>query len=59
MILKLDLVDLSWIYGIKMCRHRELAFSPGEVRFVDASSIPAYKQPASAVYKCFNPPNCT
>ncbi|KAK6148410.1 hypothetical protein DH2020_019322 [Rehmannia glutinosa] len=39
-------------------RHRDLAFRPGEVRFVDANSIPTYKQPASAVYKCLNPPNC-
>lgn len=45
--------------GLELRRHRDLAFNPGEVRFVDASSIPAYKQPASAVYKCFNPPNCT
>lgn len=45
--------------GLELRRHRDLAFSPGEVRFVDASSIPPYKQPASAVYKCLNPPNCT
>ncbi|XP_057809190.1 uncharacterized protein LOC131023663 [Salvia miltiorrhiza] len=47
------------IVGLELRRHMDLAFGPGEVRFVDASSIPAYKQPASAVYKCFNPPNCT
>ncbi|KAH6807573.1 Phosphoglycerate mutase family protein [Perilla frutescens var. frutescens] len=45
--------------GLELRRHRDLAFGPGEVRFVDASSIPPYKQPASAVYKCLNPPNCT
>ncbi|KAG6386171.1 hypothetical protein SASPL_155062 [Salvia splendens] len=45
--------------GLELRRHMDLAFGPGEVRLVDASSIPAYKQPASAVYKCFNPPNCT
>lgn len=44
--------------GLKLTRHMDLAFGPGEVRLVDASSIPAYKQPASAVYKCLNPPNC-
>ncbi|KAL1566202.1 hypothetical protein AAHA92_01835 [Salvia divinorum] len=45
--------------GLELRRHTDLAFGPGEVRLVDASSIPAYKQPASAVYKCLNPPNCT
>ncbi|XP_047968777.1 uncharacterized protein LOC125212608 [Salvia hispanica] len=45
--------------GLELRRHMDLAFRPGEVRLVDASSIPAYKPPASAVYKCFNPPNCT
>ncbi|XP_042045456.1 uncharacterized protein LOC121791650 [Salvia splendens] len=45
--------------GLELRRHMDLAFGPGEVRLVDASCIPAYKQPASAVYKCFNPPNCT
>ncbi|KAK4264326.1 hypothetical protein QN277_025523 [Acacia crassicarpa] len=44
--------------GLDLRRHRDLSFAPGEVRFVDTSSIPTYKQPASAVYKCFNPPNC-
>lgn len=39
-------------------RHRDLSFAPGEVRFVDTNDIPTYKQPASAVYKCLNPPNC-
>ncbi|KAL8154234.1 hypothetical protein V2J09_011994 [Rumex salicifolius] len=46
------------LLGLDLRRHRELSFGPGEVRFVDASSIPKVKQPASAVYKCFNPPNC-
>ncbi|XP_022843441.1 uncharacterized protein LOC111366996 [Olea europaea var. sylvestris] len=46
------------LVGLDLRRHRDLAFVPGEVRFVDPSSIPAYKQPASAVYKCLNPPNC-
>lgn len=46
------------LVGLDLPRHRELSFAPGEVRFVDASSIPTYKQPASAVYKCLNPPNC-
>ncbi|KAK4778773.1 hypothetical protein SAY86_006301 [Trapa natans] len=46
------------LIGLDLRRHRELAFGPGEVRFVDASSVPTYKQPASAVYKCLNPPNC-
>ncbi|MCD7468808.1 hypothetical protein HAX54_007301 [Datura stramonium] len=45
--------------GLDLRRHRDLSFGPGEVRFVDASSIPAYKQPASTVYKCLNPPSCT
>lgn len=47
------------LVGLDLRRHRELSFGPGEVRYVDASSIPAYKQPASAVYKCLNPPSCT
>lgn len=42
-----------------ICRHRDLSFGPGEVRYVDASSIPTYKQPESKVYKCLNPPSCT
>ncbi|GFP95440.1 hypothetical protein PHJA_001688300 [Phtheirospermum japonicum] len=48
------------LVGLELRRqaHRDLAFRPGEVRFVDASSVPTYKQPASAVYKCLNPPNC-
>lgn len=45
--------------GLDLRRHRDLSFGPGEVRFVDASSIPTYKQPASMVYKCLNPPSCT
>nr|XP_011464008.1 PREDICTED: uncharacterized protein LOC101293792 [Fragaria vesca subsp. vesca] len=47
------------IVGLDLRRHRELSFAPGEVRFVDTNSVPTYKQPASAVYKCLNPPNCT
>ncbi|PKI56955.1 uncharacterized protein LOC116212882 [Punica granatum] len=46
------------LIGLDLRRHRELAFAPGEVRFVDANSIPTYKQPPSAVFKCLNPPNC-
>ncbi|KAG8378927.1 hypothetical protein BUALT_Bualt07G0035500 [Buddleja alternifolia] len=46
------------LVGLELRRHRVLAFEPGEVRFVDSSSIPTYKQPPSAVYKCLNPPNC-
>ncbi|KAF5476819.1 hypothetical protein F2P56_003515 [Juglans regia] len=39
------------LVGLDLRRHRDLSFAPGEVRFVDASSIPTYKQPASALYK--------
>ncbi|XP_042496387.1 uncharacterized protein LOC122075427 [Macadamia integrifolia] len=46
------------LVGLDFRRHRDLSFGPGEVRFVDAMSIPTYKQPASALYKCSNPPNC-
>lgn len=46
------------LVGLDLRRHSDLSFSPGEVRFVDPSSIPAYKQPKSAVFKCLNPPNC-
>ncbi|XP_028769915.1 uncharacterized protein LOC114727373 [Neltuma alba] len=46
------------LIGLDLRRHRDLSFAPGEVRFVDIKSIPTYKQPASAVYKCLNPPNC-
>lgn len=46
------------LVGLDLRRHRDLSFAPGEVRFVDTKSIPTYKQPASAVYKCYNPPNC-
>ncbi|GAA0158660.1 mutase [Lithospermum erythrorhizon] len=46
------------LVGLDLKRHSELSFAPGEVTFVDASSIPTYKQPASAVYKCLNPPSC-
>ncbi|KAL6006964.1 hypothetical protein ACLOJK_032460 [Asimina triloba] len=46
------------LIGLDLRRHRDLSFSPGEVRLVNAKSIPIYKQPASAIYKCLNPPNC-
>lgn len=46
------------LVGLDLRRHSELSFGPGEVRYVDPSSIPTYKQPASTVYKCLNPPNC-
>ncbi|KAE9610068.1 hypothetical protein Lal_00006864 [Lupinus albus] len=46
------------LIGLDLRRHRELSFAPGEVRFVDTNDIPIYKQPPSAVYKCFNPPIC-
>lgn len=47
------------LIGLDLRRHSELSFGPGEVRFVEPSSIPPYKQPASAVYKCLKPPpNC-
>ncbi|XP_010519560.1 PREDICTED: uncharacterized protein LOC104798977 [Tarenaya hassleriana] len=46
------------VLGLDLRRHSELYMGPGEVRFLDTDSIPAYKQPASAVYKCTNPPNC-
>lgn len=46
------------LVGLDLRRHSDLSFAPGEVRYVDISSIPAYKQPASAVYKCRNPPIC-
>nr|CAD1834232.1 unnamed protein product [Ananas comosus var. bracteatus] len=46
------------LIGLDLRRHSELFFSPGEVRLVDPDSIPDYKQPASAVYKCTNPPSC-
>ncbi|KAK8503982.1 hypothetical protein V6N12_019149 [Hibiscus sabdariffa] len=46
------------LVGLDLRRHRDLSFGPGEVRYVDSRSIPTYKQPASAVYKCLNPPNC-
>uniref|UniRef100_A0A1D1YVD4 Phosphoserine phosphatase 1 n=1 Tax=Anthurium amnicola TaxID=1678845 RepID=A0A1D1YVD4_9ARAE len=47
------------LVGLDLRRHRDLFFNPGEVRFVDPKSIPVYKQPPSAVYKCTNPPSCT
>ncbi|KAK7265698.1 hypothetical protein RJT34_33321 [Clitoria ternatea] len=49
---------LAGLIGLDLRRHRELSFAPGEVRFVDTNDIPVYKQPASAVYKCSNPPSC-
>lgn len=45
--------------GLDLRRHKDLFFGPGDVRLVDPKSIPSYKQPASAVYKCTNPPSCT
>eukprot|EP01018_Ginkgo_biloba_P022565 Gb_08240 [translate_table: standard] len=44
--------------GLDLRRHSDLSFSPGEVRLVDITGIPARK-PASGVFKCSNPPNCT
>ncbi|RXH96234.1 hypothetical protein DVH24_008738, partial [Malus domestica] len=46
------------IIGLDLCRGRGLSFAP-EVRLVDTNSVPTYKQPASAVYKCLRPPNCS
>ncbi|CAL0325364.1 unnamed protein product [Lupinus luteus] len=46
------------LIGLDLRRHMDLSFAPGEVRFVDKNDIPTYKQPASAIYKCFNPPSC-
>ncbi|XP_072960033.1 uncharacterized protein [Typha angustifolia] len=46
------------LVGLDLRRHNDLHFTPGEVRIVDPGSIPEYKQPASAVYKCKNPPSC-
>lgn len=46
------------LVGLDLRRHRDLSYSPGEVRLVDAKSIPVYKKPTSNVFKCFNPPNC-
>ncbi|XP_034593406.1 uncharacterized protein [Setaria viridis] len=46
------------LIGLDLRRHSSLFFKPGEVRPVDPSSIPEYKQPASAVFKCTNPPSC-
>ncbi|XP_031491397.1 uncharacterized protein LOC116258402 [Nymphaea colorata] len=46
------------LVGLDLRRHMDLSFVPGEVRRVDVESIPAYRQPASAVYKCLNPPSC-
>ncbi|XP_071703507.1 uncharacterized protein [Rutidosis leptorrhynchoides] len=47
------------LVGLDLRRHSELSFEPGEVRYFDPSTIPTYKQPASALYKCLNPPSCT
>ncbi|KAJ4821447.1 Phosphoglycerate mutase family protein [Rhynchospora pubera] len=46
------------LIGLDLRRHSSLYFSPGEVRLVDPASIPEYKQPASAVFRCVNPPSC-
>ncbi|RWR94883.1 Phosphoglycerate mutase family protein isoform 1 [Cinnamomum micranthum f. kanehirae] len=47
------------LVGLDLRRHTDLSFSPGEIRLVDPKSIPTYKQPASATFKCLNPPSCT
>ncbi|KAJ6821628.1 uncharacterized protein M6B38_388895 [Iris pallida] len=47
------------LVGLDLRRHKDLFYGPGEVRFVDPERIPTYKQPASSVYKCTNPPSCT
>ena len=40
-------------------RHRELAYAPGEVRFVDAQRLPAPRRSISGYVKCTaKPPNC-
>lgn len=52
-------VLLAGLTGVDLRRHWDLLFRPGEVRLVDPESIPTYKMPASAVYKCMNPPTCT
>lgn len=46
------------LIGLDLRRHKDLFFRPGEVRVVDPDSIPEYKQPASSIYKCENPPSC-
>ncbi|KAL6845363.1 hypothetical protein ACP4OV_024858 [Aristida adscensionis] len=46
------------LIGLDLRRHSSLFFQPGEVRPVDPTSIPEYKQPASSVFKCTNPPSC-
>ncbi|TVT96965.1 hypothetical protein EJB05_57819, partial [Eragrostis curvula] len=46
------------LIGLDLRRHSTLYFQPGEVRPVDPTSIPEYKQPASTVFKCANPPSC-
>ncbi|XP_048563900.1 uncharacterized protein LOC125544314 [Triticum urartu] len=46
------------LIGLDLRRHDSLFFQPGEVRAVDPASIPEYKQPASSVFKCTNPPSC-
>ncbi|KAK9108055.1 hypothetical protein Syun_024066 [Stephania yunnanensis] len=46
------------LIGLDLRRHRDLSFGLGEVRFVDTKLIPAYKQPASGVFQCSNPPSC-
>ncbi|XP_044972588.1 uncharacterized protein LOC123440061 isoform X2 [Hordeum vulgare subsp. vulgare] len=46
------------LIGLDLRRHNSLFFQPGEVRAVDPASIPEYKQPASSIFKCTNPPSC-
>lgn len=45
--------------GLDLRRHRELAYAPGEVRFVDAQRLPAPRRSISGYVKCTaKPPNC-
>ncbi|KAG0575572.1 hypothetical protein KC19_5G013500 [Ceratodon purpureus] len=45
--------------GLDLRRHRELAYAPGEVRFVDAQRLPAPRKSVSGYVKCTaKPPNC-
>lgn len=45
--------------GLDLRRHRQLAYAPGEVRFVDATKLPPPRQAASGYIKCSRkPPNC-
>uniref|UniRef100_A0A7I4B4G4 Phosphoglycerate mutase-like protein n=1 Tax=Physcomitrium patens TaxID=3218 RepID=A0A7I4B4G4_PHYPA len=45
--------------GLDLRRHRQLAYTPGEVRYVDANRLPAPRQAVSGYVKCTaKPPNC-